>query len=279
MTLYRTVISWLAFLFLAYVVVKRSFQLIWHEVMLQLYYIDADRWGKHVDVVRSYASAEDIWSGLFWTIVALMLVAPWLGSGWSRRRKSALIIRLDDPRSSLLNIAGRWICALIYLDHMFWWLPFHPSAFMRELPPHYPDTPSVGNFFAGVIRPFILGTGTAFLITPELAQLTSTGFTSFIDAVFFPGGREAKPPYTLKLARFYVEKERWGDAEDEYARVLSYHPQQLEAWQERLALAFQRSDPPPDPAPDEVLAAALKALSAQADREAVHADFLNQSPR
>ena len=272
MTTYKTVVSWLVFLFLAYVVVKRSFQRLWHEVMLQLYYIDADRWGKHIDVVRSYAGVEDILAGLIWTIVALMLVAPWLRALWSRRRKSARTIPQDDPHSSWLNIAGRWICALIYLDHMFGWLPFHPSTFMRPLRPDYPETLDAVNFFAGVFRPFILGTGAAFLIAPELAQLASSGFTSFIDAVFFPGSREAKPPYTLKLARFYVENQRFDEAEAEYARMLSFYPDQPEAWHERLGLAFQRPAPA-ERAPAEVLAAAFKALSKPSDRDTLHRRF------
>lgn len=180
------------------------------------------------------------------------------------------IMPLDDPLSSWLNIAGRWICGVIYLDHLFYWLPFHPSEFMRQLRPDaFYDSAA---YFAGIIRPFVLGTATALLIAPELTQLASAGFTGFIDAVLFPGGREAKPPYTLKLARSYVEKQRWDEAEVEYARMLFFYPDQPEAWQERLALAFQHPGPA-EPAPAKVLAASFKALSKPEDREAVHRRF------
>ena len=113
----------------------------------------------------------------------------------------------------------------------------------------------------------------AFLIAPEISILSSSSFTRFIDAVFFPGAREAKPPYTLKLARFYVEKHRWEEAETEYARMLSFYPDQPEAWQERLTLAFRRRDTPAGSTPEMVLAEALKALKTPTDREAVYQQF------
>lgn len=65
MTIYKTVVSWLAFLFLAYVVVKRSFQLIWREVLLELEFINPDRWRNSIGERESYGGVEDIWRGLF----------------------------------------------------------------------------------------------------------------------------------------------------------------------------------------------------------------------
>ena len=116
------------------------------------------------------------------------------------------------------------------------------------------------------------------LIAPEIAIVASSGFTRFIDAVFFPGGREAKPPYTLKLARCYVDKQRWEEAEAEYARMLSFYPDQPEAWQERLTLAFRRRDTSAGSTPEMVLAGALKALKTPTDREAVYQQFTRGRP-
>ena len=117
-----------------------------------------------------------------------------------------------------------------------------------------------------------LAVPSAVLIGPEVSQLFSLGPSAFIDAVFFPGGREARPPYTLKLARFYVQKNRWDDAEEEYARMLSFYPRALEAWEERLALAFRRGGEA-DPEPRKILASAIKALQRPEDREAIHKCF------
>lgn len=62
------------------------------------------------------------------------------------------------------------------------------------------------------------------------------------------------------------------EAEAEYARMLSFYPDQPEAWQERLALAFQRPAPA-DPEPSEMLAKGPKALTKPTDREALHRRF------
>ena len=145
-----------------------------------------------------------------------------------------------------LNLGGRWILAAACLLLVF-----------------------QGGFFMALFM--------AFLIAPEVSILSSSGFTSFIDAVFFPGGREAKPPFTLKLARFYAENQRFDEAEAEYIRMLSFYPDQPEAWEERLALAFQRPAPA-DPGPAKVLAAAFKALSKPADRDALHRRFMQLTP-
>ena len=128
----------LAFLFLAYVVIKRSSQLIWRWLLVQLDSVDPERWGSWIPVRgETLGDLGDLWAALFWTLLGLMLVAPWLRSWWSKRRKSARPISSDDPLSSWLNIAGRWVCAVIYLDHLFLWLPLHPSWFMRQLHPDY----------------------------------------------------------------------------------------------------------------------------------------------
>jgi hypothetical protein len=279
MTIYKTVVSWLAFLFFAYVVIKRSSQLSWRWFLGQLDSVDPERWDSWIPVRgETLGTLDDIWYALFWTLLGLMLVTPWLRPWWSNRRKSARPISFDDPLSSWLNLAGRWVCAVIYLDHLFLWLPFHPSFFMRQLHPDYFYTQNAGDYFANAIRPVILGVGTTLLIAPELTQFASSGFTRFIDAVFFPGGREAKPPYTLKLARFYVEKQRWEEAEAEYARMLSFYPDQPEAWQERLTLAFRRRDAPAGSTPERVLAEALKVLKTPTDREAVYQQFTRGRP-
>jgi len=94
----------------------------------------------------------------------------------------------------------------------------------------------------------------------------------FYRRCLFPGGREKIPPYTLKLARFYREDQRLAEAEAEYARMLSFYPEQLEAWQERLDLAFRRKAEA-DPPPQEVLAGAINALPQPGDKEAIFQRF------
>jgi hypothetical protein len=112
------------------------------------------------------------------------------------------------------------------------------------------------------------------ILSPEFGKFFVSGFTGFIDADFFPGGREARPPYTLKLAQFYVEKERWAEAEAEYERMLSFYPQEVEAWQERMRVAFRQVDGVE--AAQDVLSGALKKLKRPEDQQAVHAVFASE---
>lgn len=188
--------------------------------------------------------------------VTIMMV-PWI-------RKAGLFLRIVSPQGALsetraerLNGVGRWLISAC----------FFCLALLD---------PDIGFFW---IFPALI------MLLPEFVYLAAAGFSGFIDRVFFPGGSEKKPPYSLKLARHYVEKNRWEDAEAEFTRVLSWHPEQVEAWQERLraafahAHAFDRSQDlhaPPEsepPDPQTILAQGLKCLKTPADKEALFAEF------
>ena len=219
MTIYKTVVSWLAFFILA-----------------------VPGW----DILRDFEVSRFLIGSLIY-IIALAIIVPWLRS-WSVRFSCLKLgMWISESVAENLNTAGRWILAVLCLSLVL-----------------------QGGFFMALFL--------AFLIAPEISVLSSSGFTRFIDAVFFPGAREAKPPYTLKLARFYVEKQRWEEAETEYARMLSFYPDQPEDWQERLTLAFRRRDAPAGSTPERVLAEALKALKAPTDREAVYQQFTRGRP-
>ena len=69
-----------------------------------------------------------------------------------------------------------------------------------------------------------------------------------------------------------MEQQRLAEAEVEYARMLSFYPEQLEAWQERLDLAFRRKAEA-DPPPQEVLAGAIHALPQPGDKELIFQRF------
>lgn len=203
-----------------------------------------------------------LWSPL-WGLLALALIAPWVRE-WLFK-KGWLIVPLGEEHALRINVIGRWVLTFLMLNAFFGILDYPLIEFLT----FHPAVLAGLAMFFGILVMVLL---VVFLPVPEVTMLASSGFTGFIDAVFFPGGRESKPPYTLKLARFYVEKQRFDEAEAEYARMLSFYPDQVEAWQERLALAFRRTDEA-DPAPEEILAAAIKALRKAEDREVVHHIF------
>ena len=268
MTTYKTVVSWLAFLFLAY-----------RGVLL------TSAWGLDRLGVKPLPPTDQVlwlpglggvemnnvlvWSPM-WAMVALAIIFPWMApilwraGGWNWGKHK------DNPVPVFLNMIGRWAFSILVTGCLLDLFPRGIEGFCRFNP--YAAAERFGGYFTGIFAVSILGVLSAMLIAPELNRLASSGFTGFIDAVFFPGGREAKPPYTLKLARFYAEKQRFDEAEAEYARMLYFYPDQPEAWQERLALAFQRTDEA-EPAPEEILAASIRALQKAEDREAVHRVF------
>jgi hypothetical protein len=214
--------------------------LVWYEVYFGL------ELGRHLYgrfVVGSYQRITfgDVAFAIFLAVAAVLMMLPWGRYFLIWRGRSPSEMPLTETLAEQLNTVGRWLLIPLFV---YW-------------------------TFKGVFGVAIL---IALLSAPELSILVSSGFTGFIDAVFFPGGREKIPPYTLKLARFYREDQRLAEAEAEYARMLSFYPEQLEAWQERLDLAFQRKETA-DPAPREVLAEAIHALPQPRDKEVIFQRF------
>ena len=253
--------SWMAFYFLVFRGVMLGISLLWD---LNIPRVVGGGWYQLSGSDRRFDAM--VWSPL-WGLLAIAIIAPWLREWLSK--KGLLFVSIGEEHALRINVVGRWVLTLLILSAAFGILDNSLIEFLTFQPV----------LLAGLARFFsILVTGLLFVLlpVPEVTTFASAGFTGFIDAVFFPGGREKLPPYTLKLARFYVEKQRWDEAEAEYARMLSFYPDQPEAWQERLALASQRPAPA-EPAPAEVLAAGFKALSKPADREALHRRFTELS--
>jgi hypothetical protein len=238
MTTCKTVVSWLAFWFLT---LKGLFL-----------------------VVSPYHNEALPWLPL-WALPGLLMMVPWF---WRYPWKIPWIEKnmpFDAALAERCNLAGRWLLWGFLVAYHMRWLP---DPFRIYL---YHEAPVWEGFFF-LMTIVVWAVLLIFLPLPEVFRCASFGFTGFIDAVFFPGRREAKPPYTLKLARFYREDQRLAEAEAEYARMLSFYPEQLEAWQERLDLAFQRKETA-GPPPREVLALAIHALPQPRDKEAIFLRF------
>ena len=249
-------------------------------------------WKYHADLNLPWIK-ESISSSPLWALVALCLLAPSLeflyrrifgprpglkNSGLGQSPPPSDSSLQENPWPARLNLAGRWGFALIFVTGLLGVFPRSVNDFLLcdpEWPAWMPWTP-----YSPIFLIFLYGILAAILIAPEISQLASSGLTGFIDAVFFPNDRDRVPPYTLKLARFYVQQKRWADADSEFERVLSHHPQRLEAWMERLEAACLRSSTPttdatadPDSTPEAILASALKNLPTAADRDTIHARF------
>ena len=247
MTTYRTVVSWLAFVLSAGIGISMG----WDVVRSFLYGVRDGMQGRGFHMPSGFPMS-DVLPFMAMAVCALAIIAPWLQMLATRYCWFGANHWFTISSAEKLNIGGRWLLSigLAVLGG--------PLGLLGGL------------WFLGTPLGFVFLL--VFLIFPEVAQLFSLGPSAFIDAVFFPGGREAKPPYTVKLARFYVKKQRWEDAEDEYARMLSFYPGALEAWEERLALAFLRGANA-DPEPQKILALAIKALKRPEDQQVIHKRF------
>ena len=81
----------------------------------------------------------------------------------------------------------------------------------------------------------------ALLISPELVRWTLAPISGLIDSILLPS-ETVVPPADLKLARFYVQSLRYAEAAEEYARVLQYHPDHIEASLEGIRAAGLAGD-------------------------------------
>ena len=273
MTIYKTVVSGLAFLFLFYRGVFLIGVLVLDHLGLKPYPGPAPPFYSYAGQV---SLGESLKCSPLWACLAFMIIFPWFRILIARRRKNHVRHVHGDSVSILINGIGRWAAVMVLLTIIAGALPRGVMGFLIVTPYSQADWFSFP--FPALLLDAMLAVASAMLIAPEIAIVASSGFTRFIDAVFFPGGREAKPPYTLKLARLYMEKQRWEEAEAEYALMLSFYPDQPEAWQERLTLAFRRRDTYAGSTPEMVLAGALKALKTPTDREAVYQQFTRGRP-
>jgi hypothetical protein len=90
---------------------------------------------------------------------------------------------------------------------------------------------SVGPLGIVFCLPFVLVA--TLLVLPELVR----PFTWIIDHLFGTGpGSGDRPPLDLRLARAYVEQERYADALEEYRRVQGWHPAVSEPYEQIMIL-------------------------------------------
>ncbi len=68
------------------------------------------------------------------------------------------------------------------------------------------------------------------LLIPETVKPTTDYLSGLIVGLVFPDHKFGKPALTYLLARRYIEQERYDDAIDEYAKIIHYYPDEVEAY-------------------------------------------------
>lgn len=97
------------------------------------------------------------------------------------------------------------------------------------------DNVDVGPFLAAALV-FALGVVSIFA---DLLALATRPFTAFIDSVFFPGGKAAKPTLNLKLPEYYRREGRHEEALAEYRKILKHYPGEPRAYEGAIELLVE----------------------------------------
>lgn len=91
------------------------------------------------------------------------------------------------------------------------------------------DAKSYGLMLA-TIPLFLMG---LFIVWKRLFALAVRPFVIFIESIYLPGGKLAKPVLNLKLPAYYLNEGRYTEALEEYRKIVKHHPDEVEAY-ERL---------------------------------------------
>lgn len=113
---------------------------------------------------------------------------------------------MDRPSRWILAI-GLWGCGLFLARYGYAKLEF--SWFV----------PAVILAFAGL-----------FLVLRDCIQLAAMPFVALVNSIVFPRTRSSRPTPNYQLAEFYVEEERYDEAEIEYRTIIRYHRRELRAY-------------------------------------------------
>lgn len=68
------------------------------------------------------------------------------------------------------------------------------------------------------------------LLIPETVKPTCNYLSGLITGFVFPDHKFSKPPLTYDLALRYIEHERYDNAIEEYAKIIHYYPDEVEAY-------------------------------------------------
>ena len=92
------------------------------------------------------------------------------------------------------------------------------------------------NAFAGSVFGLAMLITACLFIAPEFVQWAVYPIHRALDAILLPS-ETLRPPVDYTLARFYHRQMRYGEACEEYFKILEYHPQEVAAYLEGIDAA------------------------------------------
>lgn len=90
--------------------------------------------------------------------------------------------------------------------------------------------------FSWFVPAVILAFAGLFLVVKDCIKLAAAPFVALINSIVFPRVRSSKPTANYQVAEFYVEEERYEEAEIEYRTIIRYHRRELRAYLELMEL-------------------------------------------
>ncbi len=76
------------------------------------------------------------------------------------------------------------------------------------------------------------------LVGQDIFHVASRPVAMLIESFYFPRYRDAVPPANYKLPEYYLEKERFDEAINEYLIIIRYHPHEAKAYIGAFELAI-----------------------------------------
>ena len=112
------------------------------------------------------------------------------------------------------------------------------KIFMRAIAQSSPI--GMAGFLLFAAAAMILG---AIILSPDLAKLAARPFTSFIDSIYLPGGREKKPPLDYRKADLHRKRAQYEKAEEAYGEIIHFYPEELRAYMSMVEVYLELEDP------------------------------------
>ncbi len=139
----------------------------------------------------------------------------------------------DEAVGPALRYIFRWTAYFFSAVFLFFW-------FVVVLPRMQGQGASLTEIIISTLGA-ILGALTLSVL-PEIANRIVDALGDVAASLWMPAARLERPPLNYKPAEYYLRRERWADAIEEFENITRYYPYEERAYRELVALADKLGD-------------------------------------
>lgn len=169
------------------------------------------------------------WTAIFilWFVAIVALLPPPVVQGWAGGDPQKLLFVALSCLTAAAAVAAPeigFLCALrwsLAASCLIWAIRImNPGLVPIDLDERLAEISGV----LGLI-------GVVILMAPELLRLATWPVMKLVDSLVYPNERFQRPPLDQRLALFYIRRGMWERAAEEYERIISYYPEELELYE------------------------------------------------